>query len=179
MAYWVRTNPHCHEGNEDEFTCPFCSTLATGRGMHMQLYCIILPILSMWSFANIANRLAIQDHSIEWHSPLLFIASKNDEEHSWGLILDFLLESHDQWSPLNVCITWSSIILQSKGSPLTIDEAINVSSQYLNSLGVKRTWPPLVHREYLPAEPNPQGWPMHKALWNHCVIATAFTFVGR
>ena len=28
IAYWIRTIPHCHEGTKDEFSCPFCRTMA-------------------------------------------------------------------------------------------------------------------------------------------------------
>ena len=120
-----------------------------------QSACIMLPLLCLWLFAHVAHRLAIQGYWIEWHFPAAFSTTKEDEKHAWGLILDFLIESHDQWSPLSVRITWSGVVLRSKGSPLTIDETIAISSEYLNCLGTMRTWPPAVRREHLIAKPNP------------------------
>ena len=131
-AYWVRTIPHCHEGSKDEFSCPLCRTMATGWGVHMQSACIMLPLLCLWSLANVANRLAIQGYSIEWYSPAAFSTTKEDAKHAWGRIPDFLIESHDQWSPLSVCITWSGVVLRSKGSPLSTNDAIAISSECLN-----------------------------------------------
>ena len=95
-----------------------------------------------------------------------------------GTIPDFLLESLNHWSPLSVCITWS-VILRSKGSPLTTEDTIVISSEYLNCLGTMRTWPSAIRREHLIAEPNPQGRPMHKTGWKYYAIAAAFNFVGR
>ena len=62
-AHWIRTIPHYHEGSKDEFSCPFFRTMATGWGVHMQFACIMLPLLYLWSFANVANCLAHQGYS--------------------------------------------------------------------------------------------------------------------
>ena len=72
----------------------------------MQSACVMLPLLCLWSFAGIANRLATNEFSIEWQSPAAFTTTKNDVKHAWGLIPDLLLESRTSWSPLSVCITW-------------------------------------------------------------------------
>ena len=144
----------------------------------MQSACTMLRLMCPRLFANIANRPAIQGYSIECHSPAAFSTTKEGEKHAWGLIPGFLIESHAQWSPLSVCITWSGVILRSKESPLTTKDAIAIFSEYLNCLGTMRTWPPGVRKEELIAEPNPQGRPMHKTEWKYCAIAAAFNFVG-
>ena len=81
-AYWIRTIPHCHEGTKDEFSCPFCRAMATGWGVHMRSACIILPLLCLWSFANIANRLPTQEYSIQWQSPAAF-STTNADAFGW------------------------------------------------------------------------------------------------
>ena len=85
VVYGVRTIPQCHEQNKEKLSCLFCKTLDNGWGVHMQQCCIMLPILCMWSFTNVATVQATQDHSIAGHSPSPFIASENNEEHTWGL----------------------------------------------------------------------------------------------
>ena len=153
--------------------------MATGWGVHMQSACIILPLVCLWSFATIANRLATEEYSTEWQSPAAFITTKNDEKHAWGLMPDFLLDSYTSWSPLSVCIMWSRVVLRAKGSPLTTDDAITISAEYLNNVGSMKTWPPAVSTERLIIEPNPHGWSQLKTEWKYHAIATALNFVGR
>ena len=145
----------------------------------MQYACIIPPLLCLWSFANVANRLAIQGYSIEWQSPAAFSTIKEDEKHAWGLIPDFLLDSYTQWFPLGICITWSAIVLRFKGSTLSTVDAITVSSEYLNCLGSMSTWPPTIRTEHLISEPNPQGWSTLKTEWKDHATAAVFNFVRR
>ena len=48
----------------------------------MQSAYIVLPLLCLWSFANVANRLAIQGYSIEWHSSAALSTTEVDEKHA-------------------------------------------------------------------------------------------------
>ena len=92
---------------------------------------------------------------------------------------DFLIENADQWSAVSKCITWSGVVLRSKEASLSTEEAATLSAKYLNGLGRRRRWPPLIRRENPLKESDPVGWPVLSPQWNHCVIAAAYNFVGR
>ena len=179
VAYWIRTIPYCHEGTKEEFSCAFCRSLDTGWGIHMQWSCLILPMLCMWSFTEVARHLAALGHTVEWKSPAHFATHQEGEQQEWGLVPDFLIENADQWSALSTCITWSGIVLRSKEASLSTEEAVTLSAKYLNGLGRRRRWPPLIRRENLLKESDPVGWPVLSPQWNLCVIAAAYNFVGR
>ena len=179
VAYWIRTIPYCHEGTKEEFSCAFCRSLDTRWGTHMQWSCLILPMLCMWSFTDIAHHLASLGHIVEWKSPAHFATLHEGEQQEWGLVPDFLIENAEQWSALSVCITWSGIVLRSDEASLSTEEVIILSAKYLNGLGRRRRWPPLVRRENLLNESDPVGWPVLRPQWNYCVIAAAYNLVGR
>ena len=63
--------------------------------------------------------------TIEWHPSFPWCSlHRRMKKNMLGLILDFLIETHERWSTLSICINGPGVVLCRKCSSLTTADAI-------------------------------------------------------